>query len=99
MALKTYNPTSAGQRHKVMVDRSHLWKGKPVKTLTEGLTKSGGRGNSGRITNRAIVPHEVPECRSILHRPCMQVPVGVERPARPACRLGRKGGEPGVRPA
>ena len=52
MALKTYNPTSAGQRHKVMVDRSHLWKGKPVKTLTEGLTKSGGRGNSGRITSR-----------------------------------------------
>jgi len=45
MALKTYNPTSAGQRHKVMVDRSHLWKGKPVKTLTEGLIKSGGRGN------------------------------------------------------
>jgi large subunit ribosomal protein L2 len=52
MALKTYNPTSAGQRHMVMVDRSHLWKGKPVKTLTEGLTKSGGRGNSGRITSR-----------------------------------------------
>ena len=52
MALKTFNPTSAGQRHKVMVDRSHLWKGKPVKTLTEGLTKSGGRGNSGRITSR-----------------------------------------------
>lgn len=52
MALKTYNPTSAGQRHKVMVDRSHLWKGKPVKMLTEGLTKSGGRGNSGRITSR-----------------------------------------------
>lgn len=52
MALKTYNPTSAGQRHKVAVDRSHLWKGKPVKTLTEGLTKSGGRSNSGRITSR-----------------------------------------------
>jgi large subunit ribosomal protein L2 len=52
MALKTFNPTSAGRRHMVMVDRSHLWKGKPVKTLTEGLTKSGGRGNSGRITSR-----------------------------------------------
>src|SRR5262245_60469971 len=52
MALKTYNPTSAGQRHMVMVDRSHLWKGKPVKSLTEGLTKSGGRSNSGRITSR-----------------------------------------------
>ena len=52
MALKTFNPTSAGRRHMVMVDRSQLWKGKPVKTLTEGLTKSGGRGNSGRITSR-----------------------------------------------
>ncbi len=52
MALKTFNPTSAGQRHMVMVDRSHLWKGKPVKILTEGLIKSGGRGNSGRITSR-----------------------------------------------
>ena len=52
MALKTYNPTSAGQRHVVMVDRSHLWKGAPVKALTEGLTKSGGRSNTGRITSR-----------------------------------------------
>ncbi|MBL8906591.1 MAG: 50S ribosomal protein L2 [Rhizobiales bacterium] len=52
MALKTYNPTSAGQRHMVMVDRSQLWKGAPVKTLTEGMTKSGGRSNTGRITSR-----------------------------------------------
>jgi len=52
MALKTYNPTSAGQRHVVLVDRGHLWKGAPVKSLTEGLTQSGGRGNLGRITSR-----------------------------------------------
>jgi large subunit ribosomal protein L2 len=52
MPLKTYNPTSAGQRHVVLVDKSHLWKGKPVKALVEGLTKSGGRGNTGRITSR-----------------------------------------------
>ncbi len=50
MALKTYNPTSAGRRQLVTVDRSHLWKGDPVKTLTEGLTKSGGRNNAGRTT-------------------------------------------------
>ena len=50
MALKTYNPTSPAQRQLVQVDRSELWKGKPVKNLTEGLTKSGGRNNSGRIT-------------------------------------------------
>jgi large subunit ribosomal protein L2 len=52
MALKTFNPTSAGQRHVVLVDRAHLWKGAPVKALTEGLTKSGGRSNTGRITSR-----------------------------------------------
>ena len=50
MALKKYNPSSPAQRQLVQVDRSELWKGKPVKNLTEGLTKSGGRNNSGRIT-------------------------------------------------
>jgi large subunit ribosomal protein L2 len=50
MALKTYKPTTPSQRQLVLVDRSQLWKGKPVKTLTEGLTKSGGRNNQGRIS-------------------------------------------------
>ncbi|SNY94009.1 large subunit ribosomal protein L2 [Cohaesibacter sp. ES.047] len=52
MALKTFKPTSPGTRQLVIVDRSDLWKGKPVKTLTEGLTKSGGRNNAGRVTSR-----------------------------------------------
>ena len=52
MALKTYNPTTPGQRGLILVDRSALHKGKPVKTLTEGLTKSGGRNDAGRITAR-----------------------------------------------
>ena len=50
MALKSFKPTTPGQRQLVIVDRSGLWKGKPVKKLTEGLTKSGGRNNHGRIT-------------------------------------------------
>jgi large subunit ribosomal protein L2 len=50
MALKTYKPTTPSQRHLVLVDRSHLWKGKPVKALTEGLSKSGGRNNLGRVS-------------------------------------------------
>ena len=54
MALKTFNPTSAGRRPLSQVDRSSLFKGKPVKALTEGLNKSGGRGNTGRITSRRI---------------------------------------------
>ncbi len=52
MALKTFNPTTPGQRGLVLVDRSDLWKGDPVKTLTEGLSKKGGRNNKGRITAR-----------------------------------------------
>ncbi len=52
MALKTFNPTSAGRRHLIQVDRSHLYKGKPVKTLVEGQHSHGGRGNTGRITSR-----------------------------------------------
>jgi large subunit ribosomal protein L2 len=43
MALKTYNPTSEGRRQLITVDRSELWKGGPVKTLTEGLTSKGGQ--------------------------------------------------------
>ena len=50
MALKKFNPVTPGTRQLVIVDRSELWKGKPVKTLTEGLTKSGGRNNYGRVT-------------------------------------------------
>ena len=50
MALKNYKPTSPGQRGLVLVDKSGLWKGRPEKTLTKGLTKKGGRNNLGRIT-------------------------------------------------
>mgnify|MGYP000087142871 CR=1 FL=1 len=50
MALKTFKPTSEGRRQLVIVDRKDLYKGKPVKALTEGLTKSGGRNNMGRVT-------------------------------------------------
>ena len=52
MALKSYKPTTPGQRGLVLIDRSELWKGRPVKNLTEGLSKKGGRNNAGRITMR-----------------------------------------------
>ena len=54
MALKTYRPTSPGIRHLVMVDRSMLFKGAPVKILVEGKRKTGGRNAHGRITTRHI---------------------------------------------
>ncbi len=52
MALKTFNPTSPGRRSLVLVDRSDLYKGRPEKSLVQGLTKSGGRSSNGRVTVR-----------------------------------------------
>jgi large subunit ribosomal protein L2 len=52
MALKTFKPVTPSLRQLVIVDRSELYKGKPVKTLTEGKTSNGGRNNAGRVTVR-----------------------------------------------
>ena len=52
MALKTYKPVTNAQRQLVLVDRSGLHKGPPVKTLTEGQKRPGGRNNTGRVTVR-----------------------------------------------
>src|SRR6516162_9209807 len=52
MALKTYNPVTPSQRQLVLVDRSALYRGAPVKSLTQGKSASGGRNNNGRITVR-----------------------------------------------
>jgi large subunit ribosomal protein L2 len=50
MALKTYQPVTPSMRELVLVDRSELWTGGPVKKLSEGLRHSGGRNNHGRVT-------------------------------------------------
>ena len=52
MALKHFNPVTASLRGTVLINRSELWKGKPVKQLTEGKSHTGGRNNHGRITSR-----------------------------------------------
>ena len=54
MALKQHKPVTPGRRGLVTIDRDGLWKGKPEKSLTEGLRKHGGRNNTGRITARRI---------------------------------------------
>jgi large subunit ribosomal protein L2 len=54
MALKTFRPITPSLRQLVLVDKSELFKGKPVKALTEGLSGSGGRNNTGRITARRM---------------------------------------------
>jgi large subunit ribosomal protein L2 len=52
MALKNFKPVTASLRGTVLVSRVGLWKGKPVKTLTEGKSTSGGRNQHGHITSR-----------------------------------------------
>jgi len=52
MALKSFKPITPGLRQLVIVDRSGLYKGKPEKSLTEGLSSKGGRNNTGRVTVR-----------------------------------------------
>ncbi|WP_428247040.1 50S ribosomal protein L2 [Ferrovibrio sp.] len=54
MALKNFKPVTPSTRGLVLIDRSQLYKGRPVKELTEGLKKSGGRNNSGQVTTRHI---------------------------------------------
>ena len=52
MPLKTFKPNTPSTRQLVIVERSGLHKGKPVKSLTRGLTKKAGRNSDGRITAR-----------------------------------------------
>jgi len=52
MALRTYNPVTPSQRQLVLVDRSALHRGAPVKALTEGKNSTGGRNNDGHTTSR-----------------------------------------------
>ena len=52
MALKQFKPVTPSLRGTVLVNKSELWKGKPVKQLTEGKSHSGGRNNHGRTTVR-----------------------------------------------
>jgi large subunit ribosomal protein L2 len=80
MALKTYRPTTPSLRQLVQVDREHLWKGDPVKVLTEGKTKSGGRNNYGRITTRHIGGgHKQAYRRVDFKRTKHDIPANVER--------------------
>src|SRR5215475_8434998 len=80
MALRTYKPTTPGQRQLVLVDRSALYKGKPLKALTVGKTSTGGRNNLGRITSRFRGGGHKKALRTIdFRRAKHDVPATVER--------------------
>ena len=80
MALKTYNPTTPSQRQLVNIDRSSLYKGAPLKALTEGQHSHGGRNNTGRITVRFRGGgHKQAYRRIDFRRTKFDVPATVER--------------------
>ena len=54
MSLKIYKPRTPSQRGTVLIDRSNLWKGKPMKSLVKNISSTGGRNNQGRITSRRM---------------------------------------------
>ena len=80
MALKQFNPVTPSLRGTVLIDRSELWKGKPVKLLTQGKSGTGGRNNHGRITSRFIGGGHKQSYRLIdFKRRKFDVPATVER--------------------
>ena len=80
MALKSYKPTSPARRGLVLVDRSSLYKGRPVKALTEGKKKTGGRNNQGHVTSRGIAGGHKQKYRFIdFKRRKWDMPATVER--------------------
>ena len=80
MALKNYKPTSPARRGLILVDKTSLWKGKPVKALTEGKRKTGGRNNKGHVTSRGIAGGHKQKYRYIdFKRRKWDAPATVER--------------------
>ena len=80
MALKQYKPTSPARRGLILIDRANLWKGKPVKALTEGKKKTGGRNNKGHVTSRGIAGGHKQRYRYIdFKRRKWDMPATVER--------------------
>ena len=80
MALKSYKPVTPSLRQLVIVDRGGLWKGKPVKALTVGKKKTGGRNNHGHITSHHMGGGHKQRLRLIdFKRRKFDVPATVER--------------------
>jgi large subunit ribosomal protein L2 len=52
MAVRKLNPTTPGQRHKVISTFDDVTTSKPEKSLLAPIKKSGGRNNTGKMTMR-----------------------------------------------
>merc|ERR1711991_854245 len=49
--IKKLKPITPSQRHRTIINKKKLHPKNSIKSLTYGLTKSGGRNNKGRITS------------------------------------------------
>ena len=49
MGLKSFNPYTASRRFITVLDKSHITKETPEKSLLEPKKRSGGRNNQGEI--------------------------------------------------
>ena len=54
MAIKKYKPTTPGRRGMTTLVNEEITAKVPQRSLTESLSKTGGRNNNGRITTRHI---------------------------------------------
>src|SRR6201747_2083050 len=52
MGIRAYKPTSAGRRFYTVSDFAEITTDLPLKKLTEGKARTGGRNHFGRITSR-----------------------------------------------
>ncbi len=54
MAVKSFKPTTPGQRGKIIATFDEITKSTPEKSLVFGINGSGGRNNTGKMTMRYI---------------------------------------------
>src|SRR3954466_5188634 len=52
MPVRKHKPTTPGRRFATWADRSEVTRTEPEKSLTKGISKSGGRNSKGRVTSR-----------------------------------------------
>ncbi len=50
MGLKSFNPYTASRRFMTVLDKSHITKQTPEKSLLEPKKRSGGRNNQGEVS-------------------------------------------------
>ena len=80
MTLKTFKPYTKSSRGTILVDKTELWKGKPLKSLVISKNASKGRNNNGHITSRNRAGGHKKMYRQIdFYRKKFDIPAVIER--------------------